>query len=160
AEGDVVTVRLVGPPSVTATDLRPGVLGRMLPGVTLKMSPNPGDGPGFNRLPFIEDYTYDWSVERFDEATQQWVPQSGLTAAPHGGNETYGAYFTPSAAGRHRAKVVMHHNEGLVDDLTGVVEFTVAPPVMTLRDVTAIDEAWNDQLRLSFQILEDGPSDQ
>ncbi len=160
AQGQVVTVRLVGGPSVTAVDLRPGIFGQFLPGVVLRLSPNPVDDQGFNRLPFVEDYTYDWTVQRFDDATGQWVPQSDVTPAPRGDNERYDAYFRPTTSGRHRAVVVMRHDDGMVDDLTGVVEFTVAPPPMTLRNVVLTDEAWNDQLRLSLQVLEDGASDQ
>lgn len=161
AQGGVVSASIVAPPKVVPGGPRPGVVGRFLPGHRHELSPNPVDTQGrFGEQSFIHDYTYDWTIERLDDATGNWVPVGGVTPRAFAGNDTYGATFLPPSVGRYRATTVMHHRDGAVPDLSGFVEFTVEPPPVQLRDVTLLDDTFADELRLSFQVIEDVPSDQ
>lgn len=158
--GEVETAEVVTPPEEAPSGARPTVTGPLLPDRIHHLRPNALNADGeIDDAAFLGEFDVVWLVERYDEATGEWVADTPVDAETVDGNPTYGGRFVPSHAGRYRAQATLVHRHGAAPEVSGTVEFTVLPPDIELLTLDVIDDHLGDELEVRVRVSEQVPSD-
>lgn len=152
AGGELVRARLQGPAPTYLEGPRPAAVGPLTAGRAVLLRPNPvgPTGASVNDAQVQDDYVFDWTVERLDEASGQWNEV-------HSAN-SFGSSFVPSEPGQYDARVTMTSLDDPNQQLFGSVRFEITPPPINPAVVQLIDNGF-DRLELDLQFTEDVPSD-
>ena len=147
-KGRVVRARLKGDAPSYLGGPRPVAAGLLFAGRPVLLRPNPVSvtGGSLDEATVLGDYDFDWTVERLDPETGQWVEVT--TAA------TYGASFVPTQAGQYNARVTMTSIDDSSVKQYGSVGFEVTPPSIN-PVVTQLQDNGSDRLELDLQFAED-----
>lgn len=153
AEGELVSVRLVGQSTSGLGGPLPSAVGPLTPGRTVILRPNPVDEAGnFNLDRFVTGYDYTWTLQRLDAESGVWSD----VGEPIVG---YDARVIPTETGSYRAGVRMTDTDptdGIDDDVWGVVEFDVRPPAVDVLKLELGDDG-AQELQLSAQLAAEVP---
>ena len=131
---------------------RPAAVGPMVAGRIVNLRPNPVnvDGTSVDLAEAQADYTYKWTVRRFNSATGEWDD--------HHSSSAFGPSFAPAQTGLYDARVVMKSVEDPLARKFGMVAFTVAAPPMTPTTLALLDNG-SSHLEVDLQITEPVISD-
>ncbi|QAY72520.1 hypothetical protein ET445_03350 [Agromyces protaetiae] len=155
ADGGLVTATLVGNSTSELGGPVPTAVGPLIPGRTVILRPNPVDLEGhFDLDRYATGYDYTWTIQRFDVDASLW---SNVQDPAVG----YDTRFKPTEVGRYRASVLMHDtdpSDGVDDDVWGLVEFQIVPPVVEALELSLADDGI-DGLQVSAQFGAQIPSD-